>query len=212
MPLSLPQFGALLMLMAETGQATNAVLKQRYGATIDGQLRMRLNEAKLVESHKQGRGFEHVLTDAGWARAAEELRGGVNVPSRTGTVVARVLLSWLGSTVRRGERSLAELFAPDELLGATAGTDGDTGIDTEGRVREAYDRLAGRTGDWVPLAQLRDLLSDLSRAEVDAALVALNRADGALIPEGNQKTLTAADREAAITIGDQDKHLLAIGV
>jgi hypothetical protein len=31
-----------------------------------------------------------------------------------------------------------------------------------------------------------------------------------LIPEENQKTLTAEDRAAAVEIGDQDKHLIAI--
>jgi hypothetical protein len=31
-----------------------------------------------------------------------------------------------------------------------------------------------------------------------------------LIPEENQKTLTDQDRAAAVAIGDQDKHLIAI--
>ncbi|MFI6477633.1 hypothetical protein ACIBH1_06870 [Nonomuraea sp. NPDC050663] len=203
MTLPLSQLSALLMLMAETGQATNTALKERYGSAIDGQLRRTLNEAKLVESHKHGRGFEHVLTDSGWARAAEALREGVPVPSRAGTVAARVLLAWLGATVRRGERSLAELFAPDEVLGHRD--------DAEGRVRAAYAALAARPGEWVRLAVLREHLADLPRDAVDAALVQLNKADGILIPEGNQKTLTPDDRAAAIVIGNQDKHLLAIG-
>ncbi|GAA4044567.1 hypothetical protein [Nonomuraea soli] len=217
MTLPLSQLSALLMLMAETGQATNTVLKDRYGSAIDGQLRRTLNEAKLVESHRHGRGFEHVLTDSGWARAAEALREGVPVPSRAGTVAARVLLAWLGATVRRGERSLAELFAPDEVSASTApATEGATAVlghheDAEGRVRAAYAALAARPGEWVRLAVLREHLADLPRDAVDAALVQLNRADGILIPEGNQKTLTPGDRAAAIVIGNQDKHLLAIG-
>ncbi len=32
-----------------------------------------------------------------------------------------------------------------------------------------------------------------------------------LIPESNQKALEARDREAAVSIGNQDKHLLSIG-
>ena len=48
-------------------------------------------------------------------------------------------------------------------------------------------------------------------ADVDAALHTLYRTDGvSLIPEENQKALTSADRDAAVTIGKQAKHLIAI--
>jgi hypothetical protein len=61
------------------------------------------------------------------------------------------------------------------------------------------------------LTRLRTALADTPRAELDAALQTLNRAPGvSLIPEENQKVLTAADRDAAIVIGDHAKHLLAI--
>ncbi len=43
------------------------------------------------------------------------------------------------------------------------------------------------------------------------ALHALYRTpEVSLIPEENQKVLTAADRAAAVVIGDQNKHLIAI--
>ncbi|MEV0585854.1 hypothetical protein [Nonomuraea sp. NPDC050310] len=222
MTLTLPQLGALLMLMAETGEADNTLLKERYGAAIDGKVRTTLNEAKLVESEKDGRVFRHVLTDSGWARAGEELRAGI--PLRTGgAVIARVMLAWLTTSLRRGDRSLAEIFAPDLLTPApapgvaepplpeapAAASEGST---PEDRVRQAYAALAPAPGDWVRLADLRPLLSDLPREAVDTALTAINRSDGALIPEGNQKSLTPADEAAALTLGNQAKHLLAIGV
>ena len=62
------------------------------------------------------------------------------------------------------------------------------------------------------LTRLRPLLADVPRVEVDAALRRMNRMpDVNLVPESNQKTLTPRDREAAVTIGDQDKHLREIG-
>ncbi|HEY6646108.1 MAG TPA: hypothetical protein VI217_03300, partial [Mycobacterium sp.] len=59
--------------------------------------------------------------------------------------------------------------------------------------------------------RLRIELADTPRAEVDDALHTLFRALGvSLIPEENQKVLTAADRDAAVVIGDENKHLIAI--
>jgi hypothetical protein len=63
----------------------------------------------------------------------------------------------------------------------------------------------------VDLVRLRAELTDVSKHELDAALTRMYRIPGvSLIPEENQKTLTAQDRAAAVAIGDQDKHLIAI--
>jgi len=34
--------------------------------------------------------------------------------------------------------------------------------------------------------------------------------DVKIVPESNQKTLKQADRDAAVSIGNQDRHLIAI--
>ena len=48
---------------------------------------------------------------------------------------------------------------------------------------------------------------------VDDALRRLSRDAGVnIVPESNQKMLTDADRRAALHLGGQDTHLLAIGV
>jgi hypothetical protein len=80
-------------------------------------------------------------------------------------------------------------------------------------VRNAYAALAAEPGAWVALARLRPFFGDVPRADLDEALRRLNRAaDVNIVPESNQKILTAVDIAAAIEIGGQDKHLLAIGV
>ena len=60
------------------------------------------------------------------------------------------------------------------------------------------------------LTALRAEVTD-PRADVDAALVALHRTPGvSVIPQEDQKVLTAEDRAAAVVIGDRPKHLIAM--
>jgi hypothetical protein len=84
--------------------------------------------------------------------------------------------------------------------------------DLETRIRKAYTQLAPQAGDYVMLADLRTELHGVPKTEVDAALIRLNRSsDVHLVPESNQKVLTEEQRSAAVSIGNQHKHLLAIG-
>ncbi len=61
------------------------------------------------------------------------------------------------------------------------------------------------------LARLRPLLGGAEHGDVDTVLRQMDRSPHvSLIPEENQKTLTAKDRAAAVKIGGQDNHLLTI--
>jgi hypothetical protein len=83
--------------------------------------------------------------------------------------------------------------------------------DLERKIREAYFDLTSGPGEWVTLVQLREQLGDINRHEVDAALVLLNRQPGVnFVPESNQRMLTWLDRQCAVMIGDQAKHLMSI--
>lgn len=87
------------------------------------------------------------------------------------------------------------------------------GTDLGQRIRSAYADLSPRPGDYIALAALRAALAGVSGPEIDAALIDLNRApDVHLVPESNQKILTDEQRAAAVSIGNQHKHLLAIGL
>lgn len=80
----------------------------------------------------------------------------------------------------------------------------------EKAIRNAYAKLAAKPGDWVSLADLRDQLN-IPRADVDIALKSLNRQSGvSLIPESEQSGLTQRDRDAALKLGGQMKHNIAI--
>lgn len=79
------------------------------------------------------------------------------------------------------------------------------------RLRAAYADLTTEPGAWVSLTRLRAHFPDVDRAALDDALRALARDDDVtLVPEDNQKVLTAADRAAAVRQGCQDKHLISI--
>jgi hypothetical protein len=217
--LSLPELTALIVLMREAREISNPELKERYGLTLVNPERQHLNDLKLVDSWKQGRAFAHVLTDSGWARLSEEFRTGIARPAGSPGAALYALLGGLQTFMDRTGHALADIFAEQTeqteqtepaLAGEPAGPPSGAGI--EARIRAAYATLARRPGTWVGLAEVRSLLGDVPRADVDGTLRRLFLTNGVnLIPESNQKTLTQQDRDAAVTIGDQDKHLLWIG-
>ncbi|MFF5109773.1 hypothetical protein [Streptosporangium sp. NPDC000509] len=250
--LSLPEIAALLVLMIEAREISNPELKERHGLTITGKERLNLNDLKLVKSRKEGRSFTHVLTDAGWAALATELRAGVVLPERSGSagVALRAVLFGLQSFMERSDRSLADIFggntAPvsesssgDSAMAPAASSDdpalttsaallaeapmtpasADTPAappvsaapDVEQRIRAAYRELAAKPDAWVSLTKLRPLLGEVPRATVDETLIEMNRMnDVNIVPDDDQKMLSKEDRDAAVTIGEQEKHLLWI--
>ncbi|MFF3670624.1 hypothetical protein [Microtetraspora malaysiensis] len=229
--LAFPDIAMLLVLMAEAREISNPELEERYGVTLTGKPRTRLNDLKLVESWKQGRSFVHVLTDKGWARVAEEVRAGIPMPAQTGGKPAAAAVVALSAGLQRyldrtGRRH-ADLFSPQDdappasLPGSVQ--DGGDSAPPEAsapvspatlvaRIRAAYAELAQEPGAWVSLTKLRPLLADVPREEVDKALRRMDLMDDVeIVPESNRKTLTEQDRDAAVIIGNQDKYFLAIG-
>jgi len=81
----------------------------------------------------------------------------------------------------------------------------------EQRIRAAYARIATEPAGWVSLADLRDQLADIPRAELDTALKWMAVQPGVrLIPVANQKSLSTRDREAALRFGGEENHAFAI--
>jgi hypothetical protein len=202
----------LLFLMAESRPVANAELT-RVGPELRKRSRDKLTRLKLIESTQVGRGLVHELTDRGWRRCGELFRCGAPPRSSGQGKALYAVLAALDRYLDRTDQRPADLFWPPEL--AARNTEVITPPANDGEVehlvRDAYSRLARRPGGWVGLVRLRIDLPTLPRTAVDAALVRLYQQPGvSLIPEENQKVLTAADREAAVEIGDQDKHLIAI--
>ena len=89
----------------------------------------------------------------------------------------------------------------------TAEGDGDLSA----RVAAAYQAVAVSPGEFVRLTELRQHLADIPRPGLDAALAAMFTAQRVnLIPQANRQALTAADRDSALRIGGEHKHLMSI--
>lgn len=195
--LSLGERCALLVLMAEARELTNAELHATAGITIDGRNRRRLNALGLVSSVLVGRAFVHELTDRGAVWCAEELTSGR--PPRSGAA-GGALYAVLASLARHLDstgHSLADLFAPD----------------VTGRVEAAYAAESRGSGGPVSLAALRERLDGVPRPDFDRAVEQLSRRAGVHVrAEADQKTLTEREREAAVVLGGTARHLLTVEV
>jgi hypothetical protein len=217
----------LFVLMAEAGALTNKEIKER-GPELRADSRRKLNSLGLIDSDTSKVPHRHALSDRGWAQANELL--GTQPPAGT-TPQGKALftvLAGLGRHFTREDLRLADVFVPaaeanqsgeavkdvDESVQTTPipsipSKSDDAHSDIETRVIEAYRDLAAKPGGWLGLAQLRQKLGDIDRTDLDRALRSLYSHPGiALIPEDNQKSLSADDRAAAVSVGDQAKHLI----
>jgi hypothetical protein len=197
----------LLVLMARAAPVRNPELAA-LGPKLDKDKRDRLLRLGLIEVGTVDRAMSLELTDRGWATCAALI--GTDAPPRPsgqGKALYTVLQA-LRRYLDRADLAPSDVFVAVDDDAITGSDDADA---VEIQVRDAYVRLASYAGGWVDLVRLREELSDVSRPELDAALTRMYRLPGiSLIPEENQKTLTDQDRAAAVAIGDQDKHLIAI--
>ena len=192
-----PHRAALFALMAAAREVSNTELDDLAGFRIHKELREPLNKAGLVVTRTTRTPHTHELTDKGWAWCAKELAE--HRPHAAGSLGGAfyAVLNGLERFLRRENRRLADVFAPE--------------ADLRDQIRRAYQKLTAKPGDWVPLADLRPLLNGAAKADVDRALKELSRAGVAqLAPDSNRKALTEADHAAAIRVGGEDNHLLAI--
>ncbi|KHO20642.1 hypothetical protein [Mycolicibacterium setense] len=200
----------LLVLMAESRPVPNPEL-ERLGPKLDKPQRDRLNRLGLIETTGT-RPLVHELTDAGWA-LCRALFAAAPPPRSSGQGRAMyTLLNALHRYFEHAELVPADVFLPPEEPEEPAQAAAPTPeAAPEIQLRTAYSGLAARPGGWVSLLRLREAVPGLTRPTVDAALISLYQQPGvSLIPEENQKVLTPADREAAVEIGNQNKHLIAI--
>jgi hypothetical protein len=205
----------LLLLMAEAREISNTELEERYKFTLTGKSRKKLNDLRYVATRKVGRAYVHQLDDKGWVRVRDGLAVESPRARALGAALSALHDNLRGRVLpRTGCHNLGELFSRgDDDVHVPPAAEGDDRAPLEERIRKAYVSLAHEPGGWVSLARLRPLFADVDRGVLDEALRRLNReADVNIVPESNQKTLTAEQAEAAVDIGGRAKHLLAIGV
>ncbi|MEV4665168.1 hypothetical protein AB0J85_24855 [Micromonospora echinofusca] len=216
------QINALVVLMVEARELTNTELKELAGFSLTGADNAKLVKLGLVQTDRSHRPFSHELTDEGW-RVVRQLHAGAP-PARSGSATRSLftLLAGVHRSLSRLGLSHADFFtqqsvAPGPAAGSTPPGAAPAPVAAqpeavEALIRAAYRELAREPGAWVGLADLRERLGGQDRPTVDATLRAMVHQDGVrIIPVANTKSLTPRDRAAAVRIGDEENHTLAIG-
>lgn len=165
---------------------------------------------------KRGRAGHLILTDKAWAWA--EQTGDVRLlqsNSKIGAQALERLLRRLIPFLLRNNIPLAALLAtqgdeaPPETPQPTSPSKREPAA-LALLIEQACLRLTGgRRKERVSLRELRLKLNTVPRAELDDALLQLQR-DGKLVlfREDNSPVLTRADHEAALIVGDSPRHIV----
>lgn len=218
--LGLVERAILLVLVAEDRSVANVELTDVFHVYAKTSHRYNLEKLGLVTITRQTKPRNKIfweLTDRGWKWCADELATSTP-PNRPGSL-GGAMYAWMANLRRHLDRhgfALADVFGREPAAGDSPELPAPTGaavLDLDVEVRKAYADLSREPGNWVRLSDLRDHVARTVRRGVDEALARLSLEEGVAIePESNQKALTARDRAAAVRLGNQDKHVIAIGI
>jgi hypothetical protein len=187
---------ALMVVMLANREVPNVELKETYKITLLPKDRDAVNRDKLLETSKEGRRYIHKITDRGidWCMThlvESELPPRVGPQARVNQELLRRMVPFL-----RERGLLVEAIRSRGL---------------EELIRQVYLELGDGYQDWVRLAKIRPRLDGADRGEVDETLLKMVKTGSThLVPSSNTKVLTDDDHAAAIRIGGEDKHLMAI--
>ena len=179
-----------------------------------------LLKAGLISVEKRKRAYWLSATDRGWRWAEDHLSDTLPDRSYAGTFILAGWLRHLQAFMRATDTPLAEILVPKatdsggpakENAPGAANAPTDHGSLRE-RIRAAYLALTGGSfNKRALLADIRRRLSDVGRDALDNALVLMQRqGDATLMQLDNRPDITQADREAAIQIGQEPRHILWI--
>ncbi len=172
--------------------------------------RDQLREAELIDyvprRKPNGRMAKYViLKERAWDWAVKNLDAKLSDKSpESGPVLERVL-SLLKAYMETNNVSLYEF-----IRGMKQDTEEVENIG--GRIREAYLQASGgQTHVRVRLAELRNLLPDIPREQLDDALRGLKRRDEIILyPLDDPQQITSSDRQAALNLSGRDRHIMIL--
>ena len=213
--LTLAQRSILFILMGEAREVPNTYFTNERGYKLDAKIRDRLKDLGLINVSTRKNRLYLELSDLGWKECRAELAAPRHKGEGAVGVALYTLLELLQRHLEKSGTSFNNFFVPaedaaDKPIRATAEPPADQATDLEAMIRDAYRALA-RPGTWVKLAELRAQLGSIAKADLDKALVKMNRMPNInIVPESNQKSLSDKDKAAAVVIGNQNKHLISI--
>jgi hypothetical protein len=204
----------------------------RHGACAQAELIPKVKKAdrevlvkeKLITVSKVGRGLRLMLSDTGWAWTATHLDVALPPAQRT----LSDLLMRLDEHLAKSDNTLADFIGrkPEGLLpeppsaqkrdkggASTPSTKALSPVEVRQRIEAAYLKLThGRKNETVRLAHLREELSDLDRATMDAALGRILKGDkkALLMRHDDPRQLDEADHDAAFSPAGEPFHVIWI--
>lgn len=200
--LSSADYAILLVLRAEDREISNSEMDQRYGFRLVGRPLQRLLAADCVYTNKERAPYRHVITKTGLRALTRQWTIDDDHAGKGERRTLRERQLWAGLV------ALQNSSAGDGRPAATT----EQPVDLDGRIRTAYGKLASAPGAWVDLTALREQLADVPKAELDKSLKAMLRDDDVrLEPEPFGHRVGEEERRAAVHIGGEDRHKLAIG-
>lgn len=165
--------------------------------------------AGLIISEKRGRpGNWLEITDKGWAWATEHLDADLPKRSNAGSAILQAWLTQIKAFMQARGLALADILGPQRPAESQIP---DLGAIRQ-RIRKAYLEVTGdRLNTRALLRDIRGKLRDIDRATLDEALRLMQREqEASLYPLDNRIEITDADRDAAIHIGQEPRHILWI--
>ena len=195
-------YAYLIILNAAGRQLSNTEMDNLFRVRLTGPIFAKLNGGGYVDSDTKSRPYRHVLTDKGRKELGEPLAIDNDGDGERRSAGEKALWAALVAQQSEGLRAPAP---------SSNGVAGPAGLDD--RIRAEYRRLAAGPGEYVDLTELRPLFADVSKAEFDKALVRLfDDSDVRLEPEPFGHRIGDRERRAAVHIGGEDRHKLAIGL
>lgn len=181
---------------------------------LTAQERKPLLDGGLIELVQRGRTNHIVLTDRAWAWASEQPV--TTLPAAKDKTLLFMLITKVQQYIQTEGISLAEFLSPSTTPAETSGNAEAPGLlpaltgTLTDQIQSAYQRIT--QGKWnvrVRLADLHKYLPHSPKEAIDAALRQM-QLDGqsVLIAMDNPKGIQEEDEQAAVTIGNESRHIV----
>ena len=176
--------------------------------------RKALEKARAITSEKRGRSLWLEVTETGWAWANDHLNAPLPSKTQSAGPILQSWLAYLHAFMQRRGIALAEIMAgSNEAQAKPDGLTREASNSRETQVRHAYlDATGGAWNERVRLSELRRRLAGVPRQLLDAVLLKMQQASAlVLFRLDNQREITDEDREAALLIAGEPRHVLRMG-
>jgi hypothetical protein len=204
--LSSVDYAFLAILKAEDREISNTEMDEIYQVRLVSRPFERLVGGGYISSDTKHRPYRHTITPDGRKALAAEFGVGEDHVEDGEKRTLREKQLWAGLVAL--QKLLLGRGRPDGR--AVAAARPPDGLD--GRIRAAYGNLVSTPGQWVSLIALRAQLADVARPELDDALKRMLRSgDVRLEPDPLEHRVSAEERAAAVHVGGEYRHKLAIG-